>query len=179
MLSEKMQDALNEQVNAEAYSGYLYLSMAAYFESVGFRGFAQWMYMQAREEFFHTSKLYNFVIERGGRAALKAIEAPPAEWASPLAVFEDALKHEQKVTGLINNLVNLAKQENDHASDIFLQWFVTEQVEEEASAEEVVQKLKLIGDAGQGLYMMDQELGQRFISPTVSAAMTGAAAPEA
>ncbi len=179
MLSEKMQGTLNEQVNAEAYSGYLYLSMATYFESVGLRGFAQWMYMQAREEFYHASKLYNFIIERGGRAVFKAIDAPPAEWASPLAVFENAYQHEQKVTGMINNLVNLAKQENDHASDIFLQWFVTEQVEEEASADEVVQMLKLIGDGGQGLYMVDKELGQRTISPTVSAAMSGAAAPDA
>jgi ferritin len=175
MLSDTMQNAFNEQLNAEAYSGYLYLSMAAHFESVGLTGCAQWMYMQAREEFYHSSKFYNYITERGGRVTLKAIDAPPSNWASPLAVFQDAFHHEQKVTSLINNLVNLADDEKDHASKIFLQWFVTEQVEEEASVDAVVQKLKLLGDHGPGVFMLDKELGARTISPAVTAAMTGTA----
>lgn len=175
MISEKMLEAFNRQINAEAYSGYLYLSMASHFESQGLRGFAAWMTNQAREEFFHTSKFYNFVNERGGRVKLSAIEAPPDDWSSALDVFEYGLKHEGHVTGLINKLVDLAKEEGDHASDIFLQWFVTEQVEEEASFEEVVQQLKLVGNQGHGLFMMDKELGQRAVSPEVQAAMTGVA----
>ena len=179
MLSTEMESALNEQLKAEAYSGYLYIAMGAYFESQGLRGLAQWMGAQAREEFFHSSKFYNFIVERGGRVTLKAIDAPPTNWSSPLAAFQDALKHEQKVTGLINNLVNMAQGENDHATVIFLQWFVTEQVEEEASVGEVVQKLELIGEAGPGLFMLDKELGTRVISPLVAAALTGLPAASA
>lgn len=179
MLSETMQKALNDQLNAEAYSGYLYLAMAAYFEDLGLRGFSRWMKMQAREEFFHSSKFFAFIADRGGRVSLKAIDAPPKEWASPKAAFEDALAHERKVTGLINNLVTLAKSENDHATEIFLQWFVTEQVEEEASVTEVVQALKLIADDGHGLFMYDKEMSLRVISPLVAAALTGAPAPQA
>jgi ferritin len=175
MLSDKMSEAFNKQLNAEAYSGYLYLSMASYFENMGLRGFASWMANQAREEFFHASKFYSFIIERGGRVTLTAIEGPPTDWSSALDVFEYGLQHEGHVTGLINNLVNLAKEESDHASDIFLQWFVTEQVEEEASFEEVVQQLKLVGNQGHGLFMMDKELGQRTLGPDVQAAMTGLA----
>ena len=178
MLNDKMREALNDQLIAETYSGYLYLAMGAYFEAEGLRGFAHWMGIQAREEFFHAAKFYNFINERGGRVVLKAIDGPPTEWASPLAVFEAVLAHEQKVTGLINDLVGLAQEEKDHASGIFLQWFVTEQVEEEDSAGEILQQLKLVGEAGQGLFMLDKEMGQRAVSPTVAAAMTGAPAPE-
>ena len=174
MLSDKMQMTLNKQLNAEAYSGYLYLSMKAWFESKGLKGMSHWMGHQAREEFFHTQKFYTFIIERGGKVNLTAIDAPAVDWASPLAVFENALAHEKKVTGLINDLVNLAKSESDHASDIFLQWFVTEQVEEESAADEIVQKLKLAGDSGPGLFMIDSELGQRQLGPDVVLAMTGA-----
>ncbi len=179
MISDKIQSALNNQLNAEAYSGYLYLAMAAYFEDKGLRGMARWMAAQAREEFFHSSKFYNFIVDRGGRVNLQAIEAPPADWSSPLAVFQDARKHEEKVTGLINSLVSLARGENDHATEIFLQWFVTEQVEEEASVGEVVQKLRIIGQDGQGVLMIDKELGIRVVSPLVAAALTGAPAPAA
>lgn len=179
MLSEKMNGALNGQLNAEAYSGYLYLAMAAHLESQGLRGMAHWMYMQAREEFYHSSKFFNYILERGGQVSLTAIDAPPASWETPLALFEAAYEHEQKVTGLINKLVDQALAESDHAGHIFLQWFVTEQVEEEASVDEVLQQLRLIGGQGQGpgLFMIDRELGARALSPAVEAAMTGAPAP--
>jgi len=161
MVSDRMQKALNGQVNAELYSSYLYLSMNAYFKSVNLDGFANWMNAQAQEELMHAMKIYDFVNQRGGRAILAAIEAPPAEWDSPLAVFEDTLKHEQKVTGLINGLVDIAIEERDHATQIFLQWFVTEQIEEEESVGNVLEQLKLLGDAKQGLFMMDRELATR------------------
>jgi len=167
MLSEKMQDAINKQIVAETYSAYLYWSMAAYFESVSLTGFSQWMKAQAQEELLHAAKFFTFVAERGGRIKLDAIDAPPTEWDSPMAVFEQAYQHEQKVTGLINNLVDLAVEERDHATKSFLDWFVDEQVEEEASADGVVQKLKLMGDAPGGLFMLDRELGLRvFTLPT-------------
>jgi ferritin len=165
MLSKKMQDALNGQLNAELYSAYLYASMSAYFESINLRGFANWMRVQAQEEVLHAYKFYNFVNERGGRVILDPIEGPPTEWNSPLAAFEAAYQHEQKVTGLINELVDLAVSEKDHATNNFLQWFVTEQVEEEASANEVVQKLNLVGEATGGLFMLDREMGQRVFTP--------------
>jgi len=156
-----MEEALNKQVNAEFYSAYLYLAMAAYFESIDLAGCAKWMYAQTQEEIVHGMKIYDFINERGGRVKLDKIEAPQVEWESPLAVFEHAYAHEQHVTSLINNLMNLAIEEKDHATQIFLQWFVTEQVEEEASANEVVQKLKLAGTSSGGLFMIDRELGQR------------------
>lgn len=168
MISEKMQEALNEQVNAELYSAYLYLSMQAFFESINLPGFAQWMRVQTQEELVHAMKIYNFVNERGGRVILKSIPEPPAEWESPLAAFEAAYEHEQKVTGLINNLVNLAIEEKDHATNSFLQWFVTEQVEEESSVDQVVQNLKMVDKAPGGIFLLDRELGQRvFTPPTV------------
>ncbi len=160
MLSEKMEKALNKQINAELYSAYLYLSMSSYFESIDLEGCANWMKAQTQEEMIHAMKIYDYVIERGGRVILDKIDAPKAEWDSALAVFEHAYEHEQLVTGLINDLMNLAIEERDHATQIFLQWFVSEQVEEEASASAVVQKLKLAGDGG-GLFMVDRELGQR------------------
>jgi len=169
MIKEKIQEALNKQLNAELFSSYLYLSMAAYFESINLKGFANWMRVQTQEELVHAMKFYNFIIERGGKAVLSAIEGPPTQWKSPLAVFEHAYKHEQKVTGLINNLVDLSIAEQDHATNNFLQWFVAEQVEEEASADEVVQKIKLMGDATGGLFMLDQELAQRVFTPPPTA----------
>lgn len=168
MLGEKMQQALNGQINAEMYSSYLYLAMSAYFESVGLGGFSRWMQLQAQEELMHAMKLYHYVNERGGRVILTAIDAPPAEWDSALAVFEATYQHEQKVTGLIHGLVDLAIKEKDHATNSFLQWFVTEQVEEEATASEVVNKLRLMGDAPGGLFVMDRELGTRIISASTS-----------
>ncbi len=132
MIGKKMLDALNEQINAELYSAYLYQAMAAHFEAGNLKGFAHWMDLQAKEEQAHARKMYEFLVDRGGRVALKAIAAPPAEWKSPLAIFEESYAHEQKVTGLIHKLVDLARAENDHAAEVFLAWFVTEQVEEEA-----------------------------------------------
>jgi len=161
MLSPKMQDALNRQLNAELYSGYMYLSMSSYFKSVNLDGFAAWMHVQAQEELMHAMKFYDFVIQRGGRALLAEVAAPPTEWQSPVEVFEATLAHEQKVTGMINDLMEVAISERDHATQIFLQWFVTEQVEEEESVGGVLEQLKLMGEATGGLFMIDRELGQR------------------
>ena len=161
MLSDKMQDALNGQLNAEFYSSYLYLSMNAYFKSVNLDGFANWMYYQVQEELTHSMKLYDFINQRGGKVNLLQIEAPSTEWGSPLAVFEATLEHEQKVTALINELVELALAEHDHATNIFLQWFVSEQVEEEESVSGVLEQLKLMGEAKGGLFMIDRELAKR------------------
>lgn len=165
MLSKKIEAAFNEQLNAEMYSAYLYLSMGAYFEADGMAGFANWMRVQAQEEMVHAIKFFDHINERGGRVTLKAIAGPETDWDSAAAVFEHVYKHEQKVTGLIHNLVNLAIEEKDHASRSFLQWFVDEQVEEEDSASTVLDRLKLIGDSGNGLFMMDRELGQRVFTP--------------
>lgn len=171
MMSKKMQDALNAQINAEWYSAYLYLAMTSYFTSVNLVGMATWMRVQTQEEMFHGIKMYDFINERGGRALLKAIEQPPAEWDSALAVFENGLAHEQKVTALINDLVDLSMAERDHATTIFLQWYVTEQVEEEANASGIVSKLRMIGQDASSLFALDQELGQRvFTLPAPAAA---------
>jgi ferritin len=161
MLSKKMEDALNGQLNAEMFSAYLYLSMAACFESINMQGMAKWMTVQAKEEHGHAMKFYDFIVDRAGRVKLAAIAAPETEWASPLAAFEAAYGHEQKVTGLIGELVKLAKAEGDVATSIFLQWFVTEQVEEEKSTSEIVQKLKMVKDMAPALLMLDGILGQR------------------
>jgi ferritin len=161
MLSDKMQDALNGQLNAELYSSYLYLSMNSYFKSINLDGFANWMYYQAQEELTHSMKFYDFIIQRGGKVKLQQVDAPPTDWDSPLAVFEATLAHEQKVTGLINELVELALSEHDHATNIFLQWFVSEQVEEEESVGGVLEQLKLMGEAKGGLFMIDRELAKR------------------
>ncbi len=174
MLNDKMRDALNGQLNAELYSAYLYLSMAAYFQSLELAGFANWMRVQVQEELVHATKFYDFILGRQSRVTLAAIAAPSTAWPSPRGAFEDAVKHEQKVTGLINELVDLALAEKDHATATFLQWFVAEQVEEEASAGAVVQKLKLAGEAGGGMYMLDRELATRVFTPPAAAS---AAAP--
>ena len=173
-MDEKMQEALNKQLNAEVYSAYLYLSMSAYFQSVNLSGFANWMRVQWQEELAHGLKFYDYVNERGGRVVLQAVEAPPSEWDSPLAVFGHVYEHEQKVTGMINKLVDLAVEARDHATNNFLQWFVSEQVEEEASADEVVQKLKLVGDDASGLFMIDRELAQRAFVASATTTEGGA-----
>lgn len=165
MLSQKMEESLNKQVNAELYSSYLYLSMSAYFSEINLSGCAHWMRLQAQEELSHALKLYDYINERGGRPVLESIEAPRSSWSSPTEVFENVLSHEQKVTGLINDLVDLAIQQKDHATNNFLQWFVSEQVEEEASANEVLQRIRMTGNDGGGLFMLDQELGKRMLSP--------------
>lgn len=162
MLSKKMQRELNKQINAELYSMYLYQAMSAHFESNSLDGFAHWMDSQAKEEQMHAIKIYKHVLDRGGKVVLFPIEAPPSEWKSSLDAFEAAYKHELKVTGLINKLVDLSIKESDHATNAFLQWYVDEQVEEEKSADDVVQKLKLIGNDKSGLFMLDRELAARI-----------------
>ncbi len=164
-MNEKIRIALNEQINAELYSSYLYLSMASYFKRLNLEGFARWLEVQAMEELTHSMKFFNFINERGGKVDLTSIDGPPTSWDSPLSASEAVYKHEVKVTGLIYNLVNIATEEKDHATSNFLQWFITEQVEEETSAEAIVQKLKLIGGEGGGLYLLDQELAQRVFTP--------------
>jgi ferritin len=174
MLKKNIEKALNAQLNAEAYSAYLYMSMAAWAVEDNLPGFANWMHVQAQEETLHATKFYDFIIGRGGRVELLAIDKPPVEWASPLAMFEAAYAHEQKVTGLINKLTDLAIKESDHATNIFLQWFVTEQVEEEANADQNVRKTKMVGDSQQGLFMLDRELATRVFTPPPAAADAGA-----
>jgi len=151
MLNEKVEKALNEQINAEMFSSYLYLSMSAYFQSLNLAGFAAWMKVQALEELYHAMKIYGYIEERGGRVTLETIEKPTRQWESPLNAFEAAYQHERKVSGMIDHLVNLAIDERDHASNNFLQWFVSEQVEEESTADGVVQKL----------FMLDREMALR------------------
>ncbi len=166
MLNKQMNDALNEQVKWELYSSYLYLGMASWYSQKGLAGFAHWMMMQAEEEMHHALKFYHFILERGGETQLHAIDAPTQCWEAPIDVFEYALAHEVDVTRRINALMDVANAEKDHASSIFLQWFVTEQVEEEDSFNDILSKLKLIGGQGEGLFMMDKELAGR---PTPSA----------
>ena len=167
MLSNKMEKALNQQINEEMFSSYLYLSMSAYYQSINLPGFANWMLEQTREEMEHAMKIYQFIFDRGSRVELDAIEKPQAEWKSPQAPFEDALKHEKKITSLINQLMDLAMEEKDHATIAFLQWFVTEQVEEESQTDDVVQKLKMIEGTKNGLFMMDRELAGRQANESV------------
>jgi len=170
MLSANTQEALNKQINAELFSSYLYLSMSAHFEAESLKGMAHWMRIQAQEEHVHAMKLYGFVNDRGGRVTLTEIVAPKTQWATPLEAFEDAFKHEMKVTGMINDLMNLAAVERDHAAHDFLEWFANEQVQEESDAKLIVDQLKLVGGQGLGLFLIDQQLGRR-------PAPGGAAAP--
>ena len=160
-IKDKMVKALNKQINAELYSSYIYLAMAAYFEANNWLGFAQWMKVQSREENTHAVKIYDYIFERGGKAVLSAIDAPASEWKSVLDAFSAAYDHEVKVTGMINDLLKLAKEENDTATESMLKWFIDEQVEEEAQTLLIVDKLKLIKDSMQGLFMLDKELGER------------------
>jgi len=176
MINARVRDAINEQINAELYSSYLYLSMCAYFKRINLDGFATWMQVQALEELTHAMKFFNFLDERGAQATLKAIDGPPTSWDSPLNAFENVYAHEVKVTGLIYNLVNIAGEEKDHATANFLQWFISEQVEEETSADRIVQKLKLVGSDGSGLFMLDQELGARVFTPPPGTTILGGAA---
>jgi len=161
MANEKIEKALNEQINAELYSAYLYFAMAAHFDSNNLPGFAHWMKIQAKEETTHALKIYGFVNEVGGQVVLEAVGKPPVDFGSPLQAFEQVLKHEKHVTSLIHNLVKLARNESDFAAENFLQWFVAEQVEEEAAATKIVEELKMIGDAKHALFMMDRHLGSR------------------
>jgi ferritin len=165
MIDKKLQKALNDQLNAELYSAYLYLSMSAYFQTTNLPGCTNWMFVQAQEEQSHAMKFYDYLGRRGGRIELKAIDAPPTEWSSPRDVFEAVYKHEQKVTGLIKVLMELATEQKDDDARTFLQWFVDEQVEEEESADEVLQKLKLTDYKSQELYMIDRKLAKRVFKP--------------
>lgn len=161
-LNDRMLSELNSQINAELYSAYLYLSMCAWFEDQNLSGFATWMKAQATEEVTHAMKLFDYCADRGGRVVLDAIEKPQVEWGSPLEVFEAVYAHERHVTSLINGLVDTAIETGDHATRTMLDWFVSEQVEEEASADAVLQHLVMLEDAPAGLlYMLDREMGQR------------------
>ncbi len=169
MLNKKVEAALNAQINYELFSSYLYLSMATWFESRDLPGFANWMFVQAKEELLHVERFYRYINERDGRVTLTQVEGPRTEWESALNAFQEAYEHEQKVSGRINDLVSLTQEEKDNFTQNFLQWFITEQVEEEASVKAIVQQLKLMGDQGQSLFLMDRELGQRVFTPPPAA----------
>lgn len=160
-ISQKLANAINEQINYELYSGFIYLSMATWCEEQNLPGFAHWLEVQYQEEFAHAMRFYRHVVERGGRVVLKAIDAPKTEWSSPLEVFEDAYEHEKKVTARIYKLGDIVDEEKDRAAYGLLQWFYDEQVEEENNTSTIRDQLKRIGDSTQGLFMMDRELGSR------------------
>ncbi|MBM3126137.1 MAG: ferritin [Chloroflexi bacterium] len=161
MIGKAMQDLMNEQINKELFSSYLYLSMAAYFEDKSLPGFAHWMRTQEAEEREHAMKFYDFILERGGKVMLKAIEAPKTDWKSSLELFEEVAAHEAKVTASINSLYELALKEKDYPAQVMLQWFITEQVEEEKNAAEIVASLKLIEERGTAVLMLDHRLAKR------------------
>jgi len=162
-----MEEAINKQINAEMYSAYLYLAMAAYFEANDQPGFASWMKVQYQEELTHSLKFFNYVHERGGKVVLTAIEAPQQTWDSPLHAFEETLKHEEYVTSLINDLVDTAIEVRDHTTNSFLQWYLDEQVEEEATASNILAQLKMLRESKDSLYLLDKELGLRvFVDAT-------------
>jgi ferritin len=161
MISKTMEQTLNKQVNRELFSEYLYLSMSAYFETIFLKGFAKWMRVQAREEHAHAMKIYDYIIARGGKVTLAAIEAPKNKWESAGKIFEESYAHEQKVTGMIDALVDLAIKEKDHATFEMLQWFVKEQVEEEMNASDILNQIAIVGDRPGHLFALDHQLGKR------------------
>jgi ferritin len=163
MINERMLKALNEQITEETYSAYLYQSMSAFLDFKGLKGFSHWMDMQTQEEMIHARKFYDYILERGGQVKLDTINAPPHGFGTPLEIFEAALEHEEYITGKINDLIDLAQETKDHATFNFLQWFVAEQVEEEATAGEMVDKLKLIGGHTGALFQIDKELNARVM----------------
>ena len=170
MVSKVMQDALNEQINKEMFSAYLYLSMSAYFDTKNLAGMSQWMKMQSEEENLHAMKFYDFLLRVGGNVKLSAIDAPQTEWESAQKVFEDSLEHEKFISKSIHTLMDLAIEEKDHPTKSFLQWFVDEQVEEEANVSEIIDTLKLIDGQGNGIFMLDREMRQRvFVDETAAA----------
>ena len=169
MISEKMVEALNTQINREMYSAYLYISMSAHSTHIGLKGFANWFMVQYHEEMVHAMKFYDYINSQNGKVKLMAIDQPPTEFESPLDMFEKTLAHEQSVTRWINELVDLAIAEKDHATSIFLQWFVTEQIEEEGNDNDIISQLKLMGEQGNALFMIDKELATRvFVPPPAS-----------
>jgi len=161
VLGKKVEDALNAQMNREFYSSYLYLSMSVHFELNSLKGFAHWLRIQAKEELAHAMKFYDYMVQRGARPVLSQIDAPTGKWKTDIAIYEDAYKHEQKVTKYISELADLARAEVDHATEVFLQWFVNEQVEEEMNASDIVNKMKLAGDSSGAMFVIDSELGKR------------------
>ena len=165
MLNKKIENALNEQINKEIYSAYLYMAMSAHSTNIGLPGFANWFMVQYNEEMEHAMKIYNYVNDQGGKIHLKAIDEPPSTFKDPMDMFKKTLKHEQFVTKSINTLMDLAIKENDHATQIFLQWFVTEQIEEEGNDNDIIAKLDLAGTKGNGLFMIDKELATRIYTP--------------
>lgn len=165
MLTSQMEKAYNDQIQAEMYSAYMYLSMSSYFDSIDLPGFASWFRVQYQEEVYHALKFYDYVTERGGRVRLGSINAPPGDWDEPIAAFGAALEHERMVTGLINELMNLAIEVHDHASRSFLQWYVDEQVEEESTADAIIRKLRMVGGDGAGMLFLDNELATRVFTP--------------
>ena len=170
MLSKKMEAALNTQVKFEMWSAYLYLSMATYFVEMGLMGFVNWMKVQQQEENFHVEKFHAYTFERGGRIKLQTLEAPENTWKNPLAVFKEVLKHEQSVTARIHDLMDLAIKEKDHGTASFLNWFIDEQVEEEANVQDVLNKLKLVEGNASALYMLDKDLAARVFTPPAQTA---------
>lgn len=170
MLSEKLVDAINEQIQFEYYSAFTYKAMQAYFENEDLTGMANWMNIQFQEELSHAEKMFRFICETGSKAKLMEIKTPRNEFNSVLEVFEETLEHEQEVTSRINKLMDFAQEEKNHSAQIFLQWFITEQIEEEANVSHIIAKLKRIGGDGRGLMMIDQELEKRtFVDPTTEA----------
>lgn len=167
MLTKRMEEELNDQIVREMFSSNLYLSMSSYFESTNLRGFANWMRIQAQEEFAHTMKFYEYILDRGSRAIIGQIEAPNSHWENVIDVYSEVLGHERAVTASINNLVKIAREENDFATDNFLQWYIAEQVEEEANVSDVLEQLKMIDGKGAGLFILDRELKQRVFVPIV------------
>lgn len=161
MLSKKLQDALNKQINAELYSAYLYLSMRAHFEGTNLLGFAHWMELQRKEEVEHAMKIFEFIYDRGGKVDLAAIQQPAAKYKSPLDVMQQTLEHEKKVTDMIHGLYDLAVKENDYPTQVMLQWFITEQVEEEKQAEQIVERLRMVEGHAAALLFIDKQLGER------------------
>ena len=168
MISEKMQKAFNDQINKELYSEYLYLAMKAYFEKLSLKGFVNWMSVQIQEEHAHAMGMFDYVYERGGEVELEAIDKPETKWASPLACFEHILSHEEYVTSRINALMDVAEEVKDRAALSFLDWYLKEQVEEEATVGDVLATLKLIGDDKKALLMLDKDLATRtFVQPVI------------
>ncbi len=168
-MDAKVEKALNEQIHAEFFSFYLYLSVSAYFTAQHLDGFAHWMTIQAQEEFGHAMKLFDYLNERGGTVELLALDAPQREWASPSAAVETVLNHEKHISRRINDLVNLANAENDHATTVVLHWYVNEQVEEEATADTLYHQVKMLEDSPHGLLMLDRELAGRTLAPPAEA----------
>ena len=167
MITEKMQQAFLNQINKELFSEYLYLSMKAYFADKNLKGFVNWMNIQVQEEHAHAMGMFEYVLERGGKITLEAIEKPKTEWQSPLDVFKDVLAHEQYVTSLINSVYDVADSEKDRAAQLFLNWYIKEQVEEEASVSDVLSRLEMIGDDTKALMDLDKELMSRVFNPPV------------